>query len=119
MRVAACILLLCLLPLSARAGDEVPAEIDFLLRSVGSSGCIFIRNDRRYDSREAEDHLRLKFRRGKHYAPTAEKFIELLASKSSLTKRLYYIECEGEENVTTGEWLMKRLDAYRIVSNEE
>ena len=82
MRIFSLVVLLCLLPLSARADDAVPAEIDYLLSSIGSSDCAFIRNGERYDSRSAEDHLRMKYRRGKRYAPTSEKFIERLASNS-------------------------------------
>ena len=119
MRIFALALLLCLLPLGARADDEVPKEIDYLLRSIGSSGCTFIRNGESHDSREAEDHLRMKYRRGKRYAPTSEKFIERLASKSSLSKKLYYIACEGEKRMPCGDWLMKRLGEYRAASTQK
>ena len=88
-------------------------EIDFLLKSIGSSDCTFIRNGSHHDSRAAEEHLRMKYRRGKRYAPTSEKFVERLASKSSLSKKLYYIKCEGEEKVPSGDWLMERLGEYR------
>ena len=112
MRVLTFVVLIFLLPLSALADDAAPAEIDYLLSSVGSSDCTFIRNGKRYDSRSAEDHLRMKYRRGKRYAPTSEKFIERLASNSYLSKKLYYIECEGEK-MPSGDWLMKRLGEYR------
>jgi hypothetical protein len=116
MRIFAWALLLCLLPLSAGADDEVPTEIDYLLRSIGSSNCTFIRNGESHDSLEAEDHLRMKYRRGKRYAPTSEKFIKRLASKSLLSKKLYYIDCESEERMPSGDWLMKRLGEYRTAS---
>ncbi len=112
MRVLTFVVLIFLLPLSALADDAAPAEIDYLLSSVGSSDCTFIRNGERYDSRSAEDHLRMKYRRGKRYAQTSEKFIERLASNSYLSKKLYYIECEGEK-MPSGDWLMKRLGEYR------
>ena len=113
MRLFTLVLLLCLLPFGVRADDEVPVEIDFLLKSIGSSDCTFIRNGERHKSRAAEKHLRMKYRRGKRYAPTSEKFVERLASKSSLSKKLYYIECEGEEKIPSGDWLMERLGEYR------
>ena len=119
MRIFAVALILCLLSLDARADDEAPAEIDYLLRSIGSSGCTFIRNGESHESREAEDHLRMKYRRGKRSAPTSEKFIERLASKSSLSNQLYYIECEGEERMPSGDWLMKRLGEYRTASTQK
>jgi len=113
MRLFSLALILCLLPFGIRAADEVPVEIDFLLESIGSSDCTFIRNGSRHDSRAAEKHLRMKYRRGKRYAPTSEKFVERLASKSSLSKKLYYIKCDGEEKVPSGDWLMERLGEYR------
>jgi len=116
MRVVAATFLLCLLAVTASA-DDIPAEIDYLLISVGSSGCMFIRNGESHDSREAEDHLRMKYQRGKRYAPTSEKFIERLASKSFLSKKLYYIECEGSGKIPSGDWLMKQLLEYRTGSN--
>ena len=119
MRVIATLaLLIWLLSAGARADDEVPAEIDYLLSAIGNSGCAFIRNGERHDSREAEDHLRMKYRRGKRYAPTSEKFIERLASASSLSKKLYYMECEGEERIASGLWLMNLLNEYRASSGD-
>jgi len=118
MRLFALVLLLCMLPFAVRADDEVPVEIDFLLKSIGSSDCTFIRNGERHNSRAAEKHLRMKYRRGKRYAPNSEKFVERLASKSSLSKKLYYIECEGEEKTPSGDWLMQRLDEYRTGARE-
>ena len=96
----------------ARAG-EIPAEIEFLLTTVGSSDCVFVRNGKRHDAEDAEDHLRMKYRRGKRYASTTEAFIERLASKSSMSKKLYHIECPGSEPVPSGEWLTQRLAEYR------
>jgi len=114
MRIVTLGLLFCLVSFVASADDSVPAEIDFLLAAIGSSNCTFIRNGKRYDTAAAEDHLRMKYRRGKRYAPTTEKFIERLASKSSMSKKLYFIECEGEEKIPSGEWLMERLSDYRV-----
>jgi len=113
MRLLTLGLVLCLLPFIAGADDTASAEIDFLLESIGSSNCTFIRNGKRYDSVAAEDHLRMKYRNGKRYAPTSEKFIARLASKSYLSKKPYFIECEGEEKMHSGDWLMERLGEYR------
>ncbi|MDA0678989.1 MAG: DUF5329 domain-containing protein [Proteobacteria bacterium] len=112
--IATLVFLVGLLPAGARTDDEVPAEIDYLLSAVGSSGCAFIRNGERHDSAEAEDHLRMKYRKGKRHVPTTEMFIERLASGSSLSKKSYYIECKGQERITSGEWLTNLLNEYRV-----
>ncbi len=116
--IVAFALLVCLLPPGARA-DEAPAEIEYLLSTIGSSNCTFIRNGTRHDAQDAEAHLRMKYRRGKRYAPTSDQFIDLLASKSSLSKKPYYIECESEERMAFGQWLMQRLNEYRASSDDD
>jgi Family of unknown function (DUF5329) len=116
--IVAFVLLIGLLSPGARA-DEAHAEIDYLLSSIGSSECTFIRNGKQYNAQDAEAHLRMKYRRGKRYASTGEKFIERLASKSSISKKLYYIECENKEKVPSGDWLMQRLNEYRASSATE
>lgn len=97
----------------AFAEDVVPAEIDYLLSAVGNSECVFVRNGKRHDAKNAESHLRMKYRRGKRYAPTTEAFIERLASKSSMSKKLYRIDCPGAQSMPSGEWLTLRLAEYR------
>ena len=93
--------------------DSAEAEIEYLVSAIGSSDCTFIRNGKRHDAEDAEAHLRMKYRRGKRYAPTAEKFIERLASASSMSKKPYYIECPGSQPVPSGDWLMAHLNDYR------
>ncbi len=88
-------------------------EITQLIELVATSSCIFIRNDREYQSGPAADHLRLKWRRGKKYAATAEKFIDNLASKSSWTGKRYQMQCPGEDIQYTGNWLHERLHDIR------
>jgi hypothetical protein len=100
------------LPAIAVANDT-EVEIEYLVSAIGASDCAFIRNGKRHDAEAAEEHLRMKYRRGKRYAPTAEKFIERLASASSMSRKPYYIECDGQEAVPSGEWLTAQLHEYR------
>lgn len=116
MRFIFTLAILIWLPAPATYAAAAPEEIDFLLATVGDSACTFIRNGKRHSAEDAEAHLRMKYRRGRRYAPTSEKFIERLASQSSLSKKPYYIECEGEEKVPSGQWLVTRLNEYRARS---
>ena len=93
--------------------DRAETEIDHLITTVGESGCTFIRNGSRHDAEDAASHMRLKYRRGKRYATSAELFIERLASKSSFSGKPYAIECPGSGAVPSGEWLTARLQEYR------
>lgn len=103
---------LLLAPLAV-AADRTEAEIEYLLSAVGSSECTFVRNGKRHSAAKAESHLRMKYDRGRRYATNAENFIERLASKSSLTRRVYMIECPGAEPQPTGSWLTQRLEELR------
>lgn len=100
---------------TANAADtaDTAAEIEYLLTTIGSSGCTFIRNGKRHSAKDAEAHLRMKYKRGKRYATTAELFIERLAASSSMSKKPYYIECSGEEPVPNSDWLTRRLRDFR------
>ena len=98
---------------TAAIAAEVPTEIEYLLTEMGSSDCTFIRNGKEYDAEDAAAHLRMKYKRGRRYASTTEKFIENLASKSSMSKKPYFIACEGVERTESGAWLMQLLAEYR------
>jgi len=93
--------------------EEADVEIEHLITAVADSGCTFIRNGSRHDAEDAASHMRMKYRRGKRYAPTAELFIERLASKSSFSGKPYAIECPGSDAVPSGEWLTARLQQFR------
>lgn len=113
MKILYALLLSAILLPAAATADSTEDEIEYLITSVGESGCIFIRNGARHDAEDAASHMRLKYRRGKRYAKTAELFIERLASKSSFSGKPYAIECPGGEAVPSGDWLSARLEEYR------
>ncbi|MEM1403726.1 MAG: DUF5329 domain-containing protein [Pseudomonadota bacterium] len=98
--------------LAIGSNDVAEQEIAALIAAVESSDCFFLRNGARHDSKEAADHLRLKYQRGRRYANTAEQFIERLASKSSWSGKPYFIECDGER-FPSGDWLNARLKLIR------
>jgi hypothetical protein len=116
MRIFICTVLGLFLLTAGAAGNEPEREIEYLLDTIGNSGCIFVRNGSRHTAEKAEEHLRMKYQRGKRYAKTAELFIERLASKSSISKKVYTIECPGADPVPSGDWLMAVLTEYRSAS---
>lgn len=104
--------MLCLL--GVRAHAATPAEeIEYLLATVGASNCTFIRNGKSYPAQDAEDHLRMKYGRGRKYVKQAEQFVSRLASKSSMTGKPYRIQCEGEAAVNAADWFRAKLADYR------
>jgi len=100
------------LPCAAMA-DSAQEEIDYLLDTVGHSGCTFVRNGTEHSASEAEAHLRLKYRKGAKYAKTADDFIARLATQSSWTRQAYVIACPDVPREPSGAWLSKRLADYR------
>lgn len=68
------------------------AKIQYLIASVEAmEGARFIRNGSEYDTRAASNHLRLKLKAAGDKVRTAEDFIKLCASKSSMTGEPYVI----------------------------
>jgi hypothetical protein len=98
---------------SPAIADDTSAEIEYLLTTMGRSECTFIRNGKEYDADDAEAHLRMKYRRGKRYAGTADDFIDNLASRSSMSRKPYLIACNGDAPGESGEWLRELLAEYR------
>ncbi|QOL25347.1 DUF5329 family protein [Thalassotalea sp. LPB0316] len=93
--------------------EIVEHEIAYLIHAVEQSGCTFHRNGEIHDAPSAADHLRLKLRRGKKFADSAEHFIERLASKSSWTGKAYHLECQPGELMMVESWMIDKLIEYR------
>lgn len=98
--------------------DTTAAEIEHLIAAVGASGCTFVRNGKEHDAEAAESHLRMKYHRGRRHAGTAERFIERLASKSSMSRKPYLMVCPDEPPVPSGDWLSTQLADYRAARVE-
>jgi len=89
------------------------SEIDHLLATIKKTQCTYLRNGSSYTGVEAFEHINKKYIYYIDDIQSAEDFIRLSASESSMTGRPYYIKCPGEENVKSAVWLQKVLDKYR------
>ncbi|MYM62957.1 DUF5329 domain-containing protein [Pseudomaricurvus sp. HS19] len=101
---------------AATAADqqtEAEREIQYLITFVADSGASFVRNGTAHDAKEAAGHLAMKYRNASRYAKTADDFIDNLASKSSITRRLYTVTTADGRELTASEWLHSALDEYR------
>jgi hypothetical protein len=90
------IAILTFLSLSAVAsGAPGPKEADRIRQLIAAvetlQGAVFIRNGVEYDAKAAADHLRLKLKAAGDRVKTAEDFIRLCASRSSVTGWAYRI----------------------------
>ncbi|HTD05776.1 DUF5329 domain-containing protein [Undibacterium sp.] len=93
----------------------VKREIDHLLQTLVTSKCRFNRNGSWYDGADAKSHLIKKYDyfmiRGE--ITTAESFINLAASKSSLSGDAYMVQCGDAKPLKSADWLQQELARYR------
>jgi hypothetical protein len=69
---------------------EEAKKIELLLAGIGTmENVVFIRNGKEYSANKAADHLRLKWKKAGRRVKTAEDFIELCGSRSSISGKLY------------------------------
>jgi hypothetical protein len=110
-------LLLALLaaPAFAAPPPQAAAEIEQLIRALGSSGCDFQRNGTWHTAVKAEAHLRRKYDwlLERDMVASAEQFIERAATQSSLSGRAYQVRCPGKPVVTSSSWLRVQLQQIR------
>lgn len=99
----------------ASQADEssMNAEIDFLLDTIVTSNCVFVRNGSVHKAEAARDHLQMKRKRGKRYFDSAEEFVEKIAGQSSWTGKDYLIQCGDEPQQTAKSWFTALLLKYR------
>lgn len=93
-----------------QATQEIKALLDF----VEHSPCQFVRNGREYPGPRARAHLqqKLDYLQGKNRVSSAEDFIDLAATESSLSGRAYQVRCqESVEPAST--WLKRELQRQR------
>lgn len=90
-------------------------EIAGLFAALDRSGCRFQRNGRWHDAAQAHAHLQRKYdyllRRDA--IDSAERFIDLAASRSSMTGRAYAVQCPGQPAVDSATWFRRALAKVR------
>lgn len=96
----------------------VRAEIDALLNRLETSHCQFLRNGSWHDGARAKSHLldKLAYIEKRGTVQSAEQFIELAASRSSLSGRPYQVRCGERAPVESGRWLGEQLTVLRGAS---
>ncbi len=99
----------------AEPPTNVQIEVNFLLGYVDGSACEFYRNGTWRDSKAAQEHLRDKYKYlvARNQINTTEDFIEMAATKSSLSGQPYKVRCNGGATVTSNQWLRDELTRFR------
>jgi hypothetical protein len=102
------------LPATASAANDVLVQtIHHLLAYVEGSNCVFLRNGKEYNSKEAAKHLKAKYDYFMFNIKTPEEFIEKAASKSIFGGQPYWVRCADHSPIPSAEWLSQELTNYR------
>jgi hypothetical protein len=85
------------------------------MKRLEASGCEFQRNGSWYTAAEARVHLlrKLKYLEDRGAVNSAEQFIELAASASSLSGEPYRVRCASGAPVASRAWMLSQLQALR------
>ena len=106
------LIILCL-PLAARADmDRPPQEIQHLMDYIARSQCRFIRNGKIHDAEAARAHIQRKYDHVRRRVRTTEDFIDLAASRSSMSGEPYRVQC-GATTLLCADWLRAELEHLR------
>ena len=89
------------------------SKIQYLITSVETlEGAKFIRNGGEHDAKAAAAHLRLKLKVAGAKVKTADDFIRICASKSSLSGEPYRIRFSDGTTVEAGVFFRNKLKAF-------
>ena len=108
----------------ARPSAAEAEEIEHLLGYLATSGCTFNRNGTWHAAQQAAQHLRDKYDYllKKNLVTTAESFIELAASRSSVSGRPYLVRCGSAAPLQSETWFRTELKRFRelkrVAANE-
>ena len=107
------------LPLTqvAQAATSAPSqsEINSLLQALQTSGCQFNRNGSWYTAAEARDHMSRKVEYIENHGgfKSTETFIELVATKSSMSGQAYQVRCGQAPAMPSAQWMAQTLKNLR------
>ncbi len=116
--------LLACLGASAQAAELAPSarqEIDHLLDHLGRSRCEFYRNGTWHGAAEARSHLETKlgYLVKKGMVSTADEFIDLAATRSSVSGEPYQVRCAPAAAVPSRDWFRAELARYRAAPKSD
>jgi len=107
------LVIMALFSVVVSAQDNIEKKkIEFLISSVENlKGAKFIRNGSEHYGKEAAAHLRMKLQ-SIVVVQTADDFIRLCASKSSITGKPYMIRLSDGKTIKSEEYFREKLKEY-------
>jgi ATP-dependent DNA helicase Rep len=112
-----CLLLAVLLGFSpaprADVEGEQADEVRHLIEYLATSNCEMVRNGKSYSGEKGADHVQRKYDYFRDDISSTEEFIELSATKSTISGRKYEVRCPGQPPKASADWLSRELQDYR------
>ena len=105
-------LLVCSIVFAAGLAESERLKIEFLKSELRTSNCEYERNGNLYSVEGALEHINRKQAYFEDKIESALEFIELSATKSTMSGKPYYVVCAGEKKVRSAVWLQSRLGEY-------
>ena len=96
--------------------SEPAAAIEYLLDSVAASDLQFMRNGKAHTGAKAAEHMRRKYEHFNDRIQSADDFIDLAATKSTISGKQYTVRTADGE-MATADWLRSILTDYRNTRN--
>ena len=111
-------LIIIYLLLANAALADVPVEqvdeVNHLLEFVKNSQCVINRNGTDHSAEKAVKHIQSKYDYYRNKIETTEDFINLSATKSTVSGNHYTVSCPGDKVINTQDWLLAELNRFRI-----
>ena len=88
--------------------------MNHLLAFVRNSGCIINRNGTDHPADKGISHIENKYDYFRDDISSTEEFIEMSATKSTMSGDYYMVTCPGKRTIKTQNWLLEELKKYRL-----
>ena len=99
--------------LSADVPPAQKQEVEHLINYLETSNCLMVRNGGSHEGAEAAKHVRRKYKYFRDDISSTEQFIELSATRSTMSSKPYEVHCPGEPPIKSADWLLAELEAFR------
>ncbi len=93
--------------------SKTDTEIKFIMDHVKNSSFIFIRNGKEHSAEDAYKHMMKKYKYFKDKINSAEKFIELTLTKSTMTGEKYKIKLSESKIILSQDYFLEKLKLFR------
>ena len=100
--------------IAAQQAEDLDTTVRYLITYVKQSDVTFERNFSSYNGTDAAAHINKKYQHFKDEIDTPEKFIELCATASLMTRKLYLVTTKQGKQQPSSEWLNTELAVYRL-----